>query len=227
MRLAPAAARSAGSTTAACPRSARTAPAPTRGRPVTATAAREPTITDSSAILGLIDPEKFWGGAVTLDVAAAAHGLRGQRRGARPAARAGRLRLPRHRDHPHGDGDRESQPRPRLRPARLHRDRLRRRLRPLHRRGLPRPRDRKAGDAAGGGDLLRLRAAVRRRDPRRGDDRAVDLRGRLGRRRQRRSTTGCRRKRSRRCARRATPTRTSRSAARPTSSSPASRSRSR
>ena len=31
----------------------------------------EPTITDSSAILGLIDPEKFWGGAVTLDVAAA------------------------------------------------------------------------------------------------------------------------------------------------------------
>ena len=31
----------------------------------------EPTITDSSAILGLIDPQKFWGGAVTLDVAAA------------------------------------------------------------------------------------------------------------------------------------------------------------
>ena len=31
----------------------------------------EPTITDSSAILGLIDPEKFWGRAVTLDVAAA------------------------------------------------------------------------------------------------------------------------------------------------------------
>ncbi|MEZ5078280.1 MAG: hydantoinase/oxoprolinase family protein [Solirubrobacterales bacterium] len=30
-----------------------------------------PTITDSSAILGLIDPEKFWGGAVTLDVAGA------------------------------------------------------------------------------------------------------------------------------------------------------------
>ena len=30
-----------------------------------------PTITDANAILGLIDPQKFWGGAVTLDVAAA------------------------------------------------------------------------------------------------------------------------------------------------------------
>jgi N-methylhydantoinase A len=31
----------------------------------------KPTITDANAILGLIDPEKFWGGAVTLDVEAA------------------------------------------------------------------------------------------------------------------------------------------------------------
>jgi N-methylhydantoinase A len=30
-----------------------------------------PTITDANAILGLIDPQKFWGGAVTLDVEAA------------------------------------------------------------------------------------------------------------------------------------------------------------
>ncbi len=153
--------------------------------------------------------------------------LRGERGEARPVGRGGRRRLPRHRDDPHGDGDRESQPRPRLRPARLHRDRLRRRLRPLHRRGLPRPRDPQAGDAARSRDLLRLRAAVRRRDPRRVDHCPVDLRGggRRGCQLALRRARGEGRRGDSRGGLRGLAT--SRCAARRTSSSPASPSRSR
>ena len=65
-RSAPAAARSPGSTRAACCTSGRRARAPTRARPATAGAARAPTVTDACLVLGYIDPDYFLGGEMAV-----------------------------------------------------------------------------------------------------------------------------------------------------------------
>ena len=66
-RSARAAARSRGSTRAACCASARRARARARARRATAAAAREPTVTDADLVLGYLDPDNFLGGRMRLD----------------------------------------------------------------------------------------------------------------------------------------------------------------
>ena len=72
--LAPAAARSRASTTARCALGRR-APAPRPGRPATGSAASEPTVTDANLVLGRLGADRFLGGEMKLDVAAAERAL--------------------------------------------------------------------------------------------------------------------------------------------------------
>ena len=100
-----------------------------------------PTVTDADLVLGLLNPDNFLGGRMTLDVEAARTAIAelGERARARDArVRGGR---PGGRRQPDGGHDPQHDRRPRPRPARLRPLRLRRRRRRPRRALRPRPRD--------------------------------------------------------------------------------------
>ena len=108
--------------------SGRTAPARSPGRSATATAAREPTVTDADVVLGRIDPKKFSGGKIALDGAGAdARRRRADRRAARSRRRSRGARHQRNGRRKHGERRARARHRERQGCARAHPDRVRRR----------------------------------------------------------------------------------------------------
>ena len=92
-RSAPAAARSPGSTPAGCCGSAPTAPAPIPGPACYGRGGERPTVTDAAAVLGYLDPDRFLGGKMALDVGRGAGGdraARARRWGSSPTPRRAR-----------------------------------------------------------------------------------------------------------------------------------------
>ena len=127
----------------------------------------EPTITDANLILGRLGADRFLGGEMRLDLAAASRALTEKiAAAARPRSDRGSRRHPAHRHHQDGArgalGDHRARPRRR----RLRADRLWRRGSAARVGGGARIADRHGGDPARAGPLLGLRHAGRRPAPR-------------------------------------------------------------